>query len=181
VKFEACCKTGLGGEPPHLDLLADGDLLVAVESKCTEWMKPTTAVFSDSYNNLRSSHRDSPWFEQMRQLREAPKQYQFLDVAQIIKHAFGLLNCYREREVRLLYLYWEPRNASMWRECRAHRVEVDELAAKTQHSLVRLTPMSYRELWAEWEYESPPDHSGYLKDRYDLEVITPTPRAASEG
>ena len=39
MRFEAICPTGLGGTSPHLDLLAEGDLLVAVESKCTEWMQ----------------------------------------------------------------------------------------------------------------------------------------------
>lgn len=170
VQFEAPCPTGLGGTPPHLDLLAEGDLLVAVESKCTEWMKPTPAMFSPSYENLRPSHGDSPWFEQMRQLRETPKQYQFLDAAQLIKHAFGLMNCYRTRDVRLVYLYWEPRNANTWPECRIHRTEADELAAKVQQSPVRLIPMSYRELWAEWERQRSPDHLKYLTDRYDLEV-----------
>jgi hypothetical protein len=36
LKFEATCPTGLGGTPPHLDLIAEGEVLVAVESKCTE-------------------------------------------------------------------------------------------------------------------------------------------------
>lgn len=170
MQFEAICPTGLGGTPPHLDLLAEADLLVAVESKCTEWMKPTLAMFSPSYGNLRPSHGGSPWFEQMRQLRETPKRYQFLDAAQIIKHAFGLLRRYETREVRLVYLYWEPRNANTWPECRVHRAEADELAAKVQQSPVRLIPMSYRELWAEWERQGSSNHLRYLRTRYDLDV-----------
>jgi hypothetical protein len=35
LKFEATCPTGLGGTPPHLDLIAEGEVPVAVESKCT--------------------------------------------------------------------------------------------------------------------------------------------------
>ncbi len=170
LHFETTCPTGLHGTAPHLDLLAEGNLLVAVESKCTEWMKPTPAVFSAAYDKLRASYGDSPWFEQMQLLREAPNRYQFLDAAQIVKHAFGLLNCFREREMRLVYLYWEPRNSDMWPECRAHRAEADDLAAKVQRSPVRLIPMSYRELWAEWESQRSPNHLQYLRTRYDLEV-----------
>lgn len=48
VRFEVTFPTGLGGTPPHLDLFADGDSIVAVESKCTEWMKSKPALFSDS-------------------------------------------------------------------------------------------------------------------------------------
>jgi hypothetical protein len=170
VQFEASCPTGLGGTPPNLDLLAEGDLPVAVESKCTEWMKATPAVFSPSYDKLRGSHGDSPWFEQMSQLRNSGDRYEFLDAAQLMKHALGLLNCYKTHEVRLVYLYWEPRNAHVWPECLVHRAEADDLAARVQRSPVRLVPMSYRELWAAWEGQRSPDHLPYLITRYDLAV-----------
>jgi hypothetical protein len=170
VCFEATCPTGMGGTPPHLDLLAEGDLPVAVESKCTEWMEPKSATFSDSYNHLRSSHGDSPWFGQMLQLREEPKRYRFLDAAQLVKHAFGLLTRYKAREVRLVYLYWEPRNSEDWEECHEHRAEAKDIAGKVERSPVRLIPMCYSELWAEWERRSITDHLRYLRTRYDLEV-----------
>jgi hypothetical protein len=172
VHFEFPRPTGLGRTPPHLDLLADGDLPVAVESKCTEWMQSKPAIFSVSYDNLRASYGNSPWFEQMQQLRDAADRYRFLDAAQLIKHAFGLMACYgMDHQVRLLYLYWEPRNAEKWVECRLHRAEADDLAAKVERSAIRLVPMSYRELWAEWGGDDPSDHLRYLVARYDLEVV----------
>ena len=170
VCFEAPCPTGLDGTPPTLDLLAEGDLPVAVESKCTEWMEVTKAVFSPSYDSLLPSHGHSPWFKQMEQLRDAPDRYRFLDAAQLIKHAFGLLNRYGAIKARLVYLYWEPCNEEIWPECRRHRKEADDLAAKVEQSNVQLIPMSYRELWAEWERRGPSDHLQYLRTRYDLEV-----------
>ncbi|MFZ3215916.1 MAG: hypothetical protein WA192_07645 [Candidatus Acidiferrales bacterium] len=151
---------------------------MAVESKCTEWMTRTSAIFSPSYDELRPSHGHLPWFEQMMQLREAQNRYRFLDAAQIIKHAFGLFSCYKPREVRLVYLYWEPRNGETWKECRQHRAEADDLAAKVAQSPVKLIPMSYRELWADWERQSSSDHVRYLRTRYDLEVW-PEDREAS--
>ena len=170
MRFEAVCSTGLGGTPPHLDLLAEGDLPVAVESKCTEWFQAKPAEFSGSYDRLQPSIGDSPWYDEMLQLRSAPRRYQFLDAAQLVKHAFGLLTRYGGREVRLVYLYWEPRNADTWSECRQHRTESDDLATKVQKSPVRLIPMSYRDLWAEWESKGSSDHLRYLRTRYDVMV-----------
>jgi hypothetical protein len=46
IGFETVCLTGLRGTPPHLDLLADGDSPVAIESKCTEWMTPKESTLS---------------------------------------------------------------------------------------------------------------------------------------
>jgi hypothetical protein len=166
LRFEATVPTGLNGKPPHLDLLAEGDLPVAVESKCTEWMQPKPPVFSPSYDRLRRAHGHSPWFEQVLQLRATPDRYDFLDAAQIVKHALGLMNCYGSRNVRLMYLYWEPSNAETWIQCRQHRAEADDLAARVQHSTVRLFPISYPELWAEWERHGPPPHLPRLRIRY---------------
>jgi hypothetical protein len=172
VHFEFPRPTGLRGIPPHLDLVADGDLPVAVESKCTEWMERKPAIFSVSYSRLRPSHGHSPWFEQMQQLGEAGNRYRFVDAAQLIKHAFGLMSCYgMNLEVRLLYLYWEPRNAETWRECGPHRAEAIDLAAKVKESNIKLIPMSYREVWMEWERQDSFDHLRYLRARYELDVI----------
>jgi hypothetical protein len=171
VHFEFPRPTGLGGTPPHLDLLAEGDLPIAGESKCTEWMEAKPAIFSISYDNLRASHGDSPWFEQMQQLRDAANRYRFLDAAQLVKHAFGLISCYgMDHEVRLLYLYWEPRNREDWPECSLHRAEAEDLATRVEWSTIRLIPMSYSELWAEWQRQGSSDHLQYLRTRYDLTV-----------
>jgi Restriction Endonuclease associating with ARP len=170
VRFEAPCPTGLCGTPPHLDLLAEGDLPVAVESKCTEWMTTKPAAFSLSYDRLRPCHGCSPWLKQVHRLRAAPDRYRFLDAAQIVKHALGLLRRYGTREVRLVYLYWEPRNGGSWPECRQHRDEAEDLAARVERSTVRLIPLGYHELWAEWESQAPPGHLAYLRARYDREA-----------
>jgi hypothetical protein len=170
MRFEATCPTGLRGTPPHLDVLADGKLPVGVESKCTEWMEAKPAVFAASYDRLRTSHGHSPWFEQVQQLRAEPTRYRFLDSAQIVKHALGLLSRYGARNVRLVYLYWEPSNSEIWPECAMHRGEADDLAARVEHSNVRLVPMSYHELWSEWEGQGPPPHLPYLRIRYDRQV-----------
>jgi restriction endonuclease-like protein len=156
--------------PPHLDLLADGEMPVVVESKCTEWMTVKHPVFSSSYDSLSVSHGHSVWFEQMRQLRKESGRYQFLDAAQLIKHAFGLMSKYGTQAVRLVYVYWEPRNEINWPECKQHRAEADDLAAKVNGSSVRLICMSYRDLWAELDQCGFPDHLKRVRARYDVDI-----------
>jgi hypothetical protein len=170
VRFESKLPTGLGGTPPHLDLLAEGEATVAIESKCTEWMEPKPARFSPSYDSLSPSHGHSPWFELIQQLLAEPCRYEFLDAAQLVKHALGLLTCYGALELRLIYLYWEPHNAADWPECRKHRGEADDLANQVKQCSIRLQPMSYRELWEEWAHQGPPPHLPYLRARYDCTV-----------
>lgn len=166
IRFEATFPTGLGGTPPHLDLFAEGDSIVAIESKCTEWMDSKPAVFSSSYDRLQSSLGDSAWFRVMRDLRVTPDRFRFLDAAQLVKHAFGLLKRFGSQPVRLVYLYWEPANAVQWAECLRHRDEVLELANAVADSTVRLVPMSYAQLWDEWERAAPPAHLPFLRMRY---------------
>jgi len=50
IAFEQKCPTDLRGTPPHLDVVARGEgRLVAVESKCIEYLTPTIARFSEAY------------------------------------------------------------------------------------------------------------------------------------
>lgn len=170
LRFEATCPTGLGGTPPHLDLLAKGDAIVAVESKCTEWMDRRRADFSPSYDQLNGSHGHSPWYELIQLLRVEPNRYRFVDAAQLIKHALGLLTCYGARKVLLVYLFWEPLNSADWPDCSFHRVEAEGLANRVAGCSVRLLPMSYRELWAEWQKRGLSMHISYLRLRYDCSV-----------
>jgi hypothetical protein len=170
VRFEITFPTGLGGTPPHLDLFADGDSILAVESKCTEWMDSKPGLFSASYDRLLSSLGDSVWFDVMRELRAKPDRYLFLDAAQLVKHAFGLLKRFGSQEIRLVYLYWEPANEHDWPECRRHRGEAEELARMVASSSVRLIPMSYQELWEEWELAGSAPHLPLLKVRYSRTV-----------
>jgi hypothetical protein len=170
LRFEATCPTGLGGTPPHLDLLAEGEAIIAVESKCTEWMKPKSAFFRPSYDRLRSSHGHSPWYELIHFLRVEPDHYKFIDAAQLVKHALGLLTCYGARELLFVYLFWEPRNSATWQECGRHRAEADDLANRVNRCSVRLLPMSYSELWTEWKDHWPTPHSTYVRSRYSLLV-----------
>jgi hypothetical protein len=144
--------------------------VLAIESKCTEWIEGKEARFSTSYQSLEADFANTGWFRQLRRLRDQPNRYRYLDAAQLIKHAFGLMRNFPDRVVLLVYLYWEPRDATEWHDCLLHRQEAIELATNVCGSRVTLWPMSYLELWAEWEPTHTPRHLSWLKSRYDVRL-----------
>lgn len=173
MQFEAKVPTGLGGTPPHLDLLAVGTGVVAVEAKCTEWLAGKPAQFASSYDRLEPVLGDCPWFALLQMLRKEPRRYEYLDAAQLVKHAFGLSVQFAGREVVLLYLYWEPRNAEEWEPCLRHREEACQLAQAVTGAKVKLVPMSYARLWAGWQSAGDSGHLEYLQERYSRVVPVP--------
>ena len=86
-EFEKKCLTGLQGQPPNLDGVAQSrDGVVGVESKFTEYLQPHVAKFSDAYREkIRDDRRKGAWFEEMGRLTKEPDHYTYLDAAQLIK------------------------------------------------------------------------------------------------
>lgn len=176
-RFEAKCPAGIrGGRSPNLDLLAQGATILGVESKCTEHLKRHIAKFSTAYNEQieDSARRDSSWFRLMQALASGPDRYCYLDAAQLIKHAFGLAHCFPNKNVTLLYIYWEPKNASDFFEFRDHRTEVNSFKADVQNSSPAFDAIGYRDLWDQWQRLSTPpwlaEHVTALRARYDLVI-----------
>ena len=176
LQFEAKCHTGLNGTPPHLDVLVRrADRVVGIESKCTEPLSPHTAEFAPAYRNrLDSDLREGAWFAEMLRLHEAPTAYRWLDAAQLIKHVFGLAHTFRDRDVLLLYLYWEPANAASFPVFGQHRQEIAEFADRVRGSTPAFAAMSYGELWQDWTDADPPawlvEHLAQLRARYDVAI-----------
>lgn len=177
IRFEGKCPTGLrGGRAPNLDLLAEGPAgVVGVESKLTEHLRRHVPRFSKAYaEQIRDERRDGVWFREMLAVSEAPDSYELLDVAQLIKHAYGLARCFRGRPTTLLYLYWEPANADDLAPCRQHRAEVERLAARTRDGFPAFRAMSYPDLWRAWESAADPPwlagHVTALRQRYGIAI-----------
>jgi hypothetical protein len=98
LAFEAKCPNGVSAIPPHLDVLLErGDEIVAVESKCTEFLSTKKSVkVSPRYLRLaeRGDERaESRWFAS---LALAP-EFRLLDAYQLIKHYLGLSHEYSGR------------------------------------------------------------------------------------
>ena len=64
----------------------------------------------------------------MQTVQAQPDSFRLLDVAQLIKHAFGLARCFKAQPTTLLYLYWEPLDADRQAIMLAHRLETERFA-----------------------------------------------------
>lgn len=179
--FEVAFPTGLRGIPPHLDVLMSSNTVrTAFESKCLEYLRPKSAsARQKSADRLRDKYlvgitdkrRDGPWFAELTQLASDPSRYRYLDAAQLIKHALGLLNSADVRPTTLLYLYWEPLDAGHSPVFIAHRNEISTFAIRVNDAGLSFETMSYPELWDQWEAVDDPflaAHVIALRRRYAI-------------
>lgn len=158
--FEQTFPTGLRGTPPHLDaLLGSKTARVAVESKCLEYLRAksakalekTAARLRDKYlAGVTDDRCHSAWFTELSEMAADPHRYRVLDAAQLVKHALGLLNAPVDQPTTLLYLYWEPLDASLSPVFAAHRDEIARFGDRVSDDGLRFEAMSYPELWDQW-------------------------------
>lgn len=171
MRFEVACASGLKGTPPHLDVLAKGRDIVAIESKCTEWISRKRANFVDSYEVLGQRWHGSPWVDLMHLAIARPDHFRHLDVAQLTKHAFGLMHSFPNQRVTLVYLFWEPVNASSWTESDIHRNEIATFLELVHGGGIQVVAQSYPELWTQGVLSSLPSSlCDYLQSRYLCEA-----------
>ena len=172
IAFEKKYPTGLRGTPPHLDLVAEAtEAVVAVESKCLEYLKPKTPYFAPSYQTLADEYGTRSWFCYV---AEGEMSSLHLNVAQLVKHWLGLCRAHPDRRVTLLYVYWEPENWQQVPECRRHRCEIRDFADRVAGDAVRFAALSYPDLWAHWEQRSATPwvtaHVTCLRQRYAVAI-----------
>lgn len=174
--FERRFPTGLArAQPPHLDVVATGPTgLVAIESKCTEYLSPKVAVFSPRYAEIGDERAQGPWFNEMRRLVEAQGQgYRWLDVAQLIKHALGLSHGRAGHPMTLVYLWWEPLDHHASPIFAEHRAEVAALAERVAGGSPAFLPLTYADLWQAWDArgdDALTQHVARLRARYGIRV-----------
>jgi hypothetical protein len=110
----------------------------------------------------------------MMRLTEDQTRYAWLDAAQLIKHALGLARAFQDRRTILLYLFWEPTNASNFSIFDQHRREVSAFSGRVLGGFPEFRAMSYRELCNDWESGQPPDwlraHLQTLRSRYEIDI-----------
>ena len=174
ARFEVKCSTGLRGTPPHLDFVAEGDSVVGVESKCTEYLTSKPARFSRSYNTIDDGRARSKWFRHMRALQANHFLYRHLDAAQLIKHALGLMHSFPSKRIKLLYLFWEPLNRLEFPAFREHRSELGRFVTQIAGDEVEFLYSSHAELWEGWCSGATPawlrNHVARLRQRYEVEA-----------
>ena len=106
-------------------------------------------------------------------LVDAPRAYRWLDAAQLVKHALGLVHTYTGRAVTLLYLYWEPLNAADFWLFAEHRRETTAFAGRVVSPHLDFESMTYNDLWASWDACASRWVSAHLRDlraRFRIEI-----------
>jgi Restriction Endonuclease associating with ARP len=170
LQFEKQCPTGLGGFPPNLDLLVENpETVIGVESKFLEFLMPKQPKFTASYTRDNLPRMEECWAKRIDDLKTGPKQY--LDAAQLVRHYLGLRNQpeFQNKQVILLYLFWEPENWEDFEEYRQHRKELKAFQEQVSTSDVTFIWMTYPQLWTSWDKQDLyPDHTREIRRRYLL-------------
>jgi hypothetical protein len=100
------------------------------------------ADFQPSYEESQEP-RSALWFAEMMRLRG----YAWLDAAQLIKHAFGLARTFHDRRTTLLYLFWEPVNASDFSLFTEHRAEITDFSNRVAGAASRQPGLEAADKW----------------------------------
>ena len=159
VDIEYCARfPWRGGRHPWLDAaVVTATHLVGIESKRFEpYRDRKTVSLSDAYDRPVWGTQMGP-FEQMRdRLRSGEERFEFLDAAQLAKHAFGLVTQAAKRQLKpvLVYVYAEPaiRDGRQIDPAQfaQHRAEITHFANAVAGAEVAFTAVSYRDWLASW-------------------------------
>jgi len=175
LKFERKCPIfGVVGAP-NLDVWIEYEgSVIAIESKLTEYFKKTKPAFQPAYDKLAPPElSESIWWDVYLDAKKGVASY--LDHAQLVKHYFGLRRYQQKQKdakrIVLLYLYWEPTNASDIEVCRKHREEVAHLKEAVSNSKITFDAMSYSQLWSQWnDVPELQEHAANLRARYHVAI-----------
>jgi hypothetical protein len=159
VEVEYCARfPWAGGRHPWLDAMIETpSLIVGIESKRFEpFRDKKRAILSDAYNRPVWGSEMEP-FERMRDtLRADPCRFEFLDAAQLVKHAFGLVtdSARKSKHAHLHYLFAEPQARAgktiPVSDFAQHRREIEVFAEEVQGAAVSFSACSYREWLLNW-------------------------------
>jgi Restriction Endonuclease associating with ARP len=178
LAIESKQKISYGGGTANLDvLLGRPGTKVGVECKLAEHADLHGPVTWDAvYQEPRMGQLlDAKWRRLMDASIEERWQPRRLGVEQLIKHVLALRSQYPDEETHLVYVFWEPANASEHRWVREHREEVQKLQEYVDGSEIQLHHSTYWEVMDEWQgLPDPPywlyEHLTAARARYNVEV-----------
>lgn len=161
------------GIPPNIDVVIINNesspcKLFAVECKFSEayggrahvGLKSKYLDDKDLWTNLSSLN------ELGRETNLDNKRYSYLDAAQLIKHILGLKNKYKNKEFKLLYLWYDV----LGNQGTKHRAEVEDFAKIAKEDGINFHAMTYQELITVLDRNHRTEHSEYIKyltERYN--------------
>lgn len=167
-----------GGRHPWLDAaLVTPTTLVGVESKRYEPFRPGKAtVFSEAYDS-RDWGPGMAGYDALRAaLSEGRLTYRHLDVAQLVKHAYGLRTqaVKRARGAVLVYLHATPATWASGKPVdpqaiRRHAEEIRDFAARVKGQDVTFAPLRWADLLAQWSgVPALADHAAAITARFGV-------------
>ncbi len=177
VDVEYCARfPWSGGRHPWLDAMVETDgELIGIESKRFEPYRDKKGVsLSEAYDRPVWGANMAP-YERMRDaLRSGSERFTYLDAAQLVKHAFGLVTDGRRKGKApiLVYLFAEPAalqdrplDPSGFSK---HRAENLRFAKAVAGAEVVFHSISYREWLATWPTNGPiSEHAKAIVERFD--------------
>lgn len=171
-KFERQFRTNLKGTPPNLDFtIENNDTVIAFESKFLEVLSAKRVSFKDVYTKENLSYLDDFWFDL---IQEYTTQLLLLDVAQLIKHCFGLINYGKanNKKVILVYIFWTPQNLHNHSIYSEHAAQLREFENKLKEQIdIEFKSMTYHEFWNLANKSKVfSDHFDNVKRRYDIDI-----------
>lgn len=176
IQFNVRCPTGLRGTPPHLDLMAlRDDHVVGGTVRTIEYLKRKKSSISTTYDRtLSETGGMEPWRAHLESWRAGRVTYDHVDLAALAKYATALGRTFPDRSSTLIYLYWEPLDATSYDEFQHHRDELASLAAAVEQARVDIVTQSFDALWRSWLDQDGPDwlpaHVERLRSRYAVSL-----------
>ena len=168
IAFEQKFKTGLGGNPPNLDVVfrrkdASGHV-TAIESKFAEpYDDREHKGFASSYFEKRGLWDDLPTCRGLANLINGGEQFTCLDAAQLLKHILGLRRNPKQHGFTLLYVWYDVRNSDA---AQTHRREIERFQQIVSRE-VSFRSMTHQELFAGLlPHIRGTDYAEYLGSRY---------------
>ena len=178
VDVEYCARfPWAGGRHPWLDAIVETpQFLIGVESKRFEpYRDRKTVSLAAAYDRPVWGDEMAPYEAMRDHLRSGEKAFDFLDAAQLVKHAFGLVTDAKRKgkTAVLLYLFAEPPSlkgrALRQKKFVRHRLEIAEFAKAVAGSAVQFRALSYRDWLSSWAYQPVPivEHGRAILQRFD--------------
>lgn len=173
-EFERKFPTELGGTAPNLDFtIENNEVVIAFEAKYLEITTKKKVKFAKSYNKEKLDYLDDFWFDIIDKYKDSRS---YLDVAQLIKHAIGLINYKRKyptKKIVLVYIYWLPENYKAFSNFVTHQNEL--LAFENdlkENKNLKFISTTYTEFWKTYEHENSifKAHFDKVKKRYKIEI-----------
>jgi hypothetical protein len=172
--FEGKLATGLGGTPPNLDFVASSPKrILAVESKFLETLTPVIPEFAPVYEAAFQNCGCPRLHAAFTAVRSGSELFAYLDVAQLLKHALGLINLPRReplmtgKALTLGFVFWEPKNRDELSPYDQLRSELARFAWLMDGGKIEFAAIDYPSIWKQWlQGPQTASHASRLIGRY---------------